>query len=639
IPAKRGDGAAARVEKPSSPDVLAVEVRMTSPATLRRALWSLTLAVLVGLPLAAPGLAQAASPPSQADAGLIGSGGAPLDSADVDHPTQPPLQGQSPQSGQVLRYGTPRQAQLLDAHVARMMPDVRAGLEPSPRWQKPLYPGAVALVARHGVIALHEAAGKALRYGSSSGVELPESEQIPMRRDTIFDMASISKQFTAVVAMQQVEDGLIELDDPVADHIPEFAQNGKQGVTLRHLLTHTAGLPPGLNLGPYPTIEERLAAVYAVGLRAAPGASYVYSDLSLIVLGKVLERVAGKPLDVLVAKGITEPLGLRDTMHNPPASLRPRIAPTEWQEGGRGLVWGEVHDRTSWLLGGTAGHAGVFSTAYDLAVFAQTLLNGGRHGDVAILRPESVREMWRNHNAALGEGAQRGLGFDMYRYSFMGPMATPGAVGHTGYTGPSWVIDPATDAFAILLTNRVHPHRSWSDVGPARRALGGHLARAIAVRPAEGNTAWFADNAPETGEPQVSTLTLPVRADQGAATLRFQYWWDTEPDEDVATLEVSSDQGATWAPAPITLGSGGAGQGADGTVSGYQGRRWLSASAELPAGATHVRWRYATDQQWLGRGVYVDAVQISTPERVVFDDSRPADQALWDPDGFTRSEN
>ena len=538
-----------------------------------------------------------------------------------------------PHAGRTLRHGTAQQAGLTAEHVAGIMPSVRAGLAPSPEWQRPLYPGAVVLVAHRGLIVEHGAVGHALRYAGSQGEELPPEQWLPMREDTIFDLASISKLFTAAVAMQQVEQGRIDLDAPVARYLPEFAQNGKDRVTLRHLLTHTAGLPPGLNLNPYPTIEERLAAVYAVAPRAEPGARYIYSDLSLIVVGKVLERVTGAPLDDLVRDGVSAPLDLRDTVHNPPEALRHRIAPTEWQEGGRELIWGEVHDRTSWLLGGTAGHAGVFGTARDLAVFAQTLLNGGRYGDVRILREESVAAMLTNWNAALGAGAERGLGFDIYKHSFMGAMATPGAAGHTGYTGTSLVLDPAAGSFAILLTNRVHPHRSWSDVGPVRRAVADHLARATPVRPVEGHSAWFSGMA----DGRAATLTLPLPRHDEPSTLKFGYWWDTEPGYDVATLEVSGDGGETWRPLPMTLRAGDVVRDSDGTVSGYQGRRWHQATAPLPAGATHLRWRYATDARYHGRGVYVDAVRVSTPERVVFEDSRPADQLLWRTDGFVLS--
>lgn len=543
-------------------------------------------------------------------------------------------------AGRTLQYGEPHQAGLLAEHVDRIVPDAAEFMEAGEGRPHPFYPGFVVLAARRGVIVEHDAGGHALRYAGSAGAELPRDEWIPMRDDTIFDMASISKLFTAVVTMQFVEQGLVDLDAPVARYIPEFAQNGKEAVTLRHVLTHTAGLPPGLNINPYPTVDERLAAIYAVELRAEPGTRYIYSDLSLIVVGKVLERVTGTPLDQLVREGISEPLDLRDTMHNPPASLRPRIAPTEWQEGGRELVWGEVHDRTSWLLGGTAGHAGVFSTAHDLAVFAQTLLNGGRYGAVRILRPESVQALWTNGNAHLGPGSQRGFGFDMYRHSFMGAMATPSTVGHTGYTGPSLVIDPAEDAFAILLTNRVHPTRAWApDIGQARRAVAGDLARAIAVHPAEGSTAWFADNAPEDGVARTTTLTLPVAPHDGRARLEFAFWWDTEACCDVVTLETTTGAEAGWTPLETSLRVGDEVAESDGEAAGYQGRRWHRATATLPPGTTQVRWRYDTDRWWLGRGVYVDAVRIRTADGVLFEDSRPADQALWRPDGFTRSSN
>ncbi|MGS2616066.1 serine hydrolase [Micromonospora sp. LZ34] len=542
--------------------------------------------------------------------------------------------------GRTLQYGTPQQAGLLAEDVARIAPDAATFTQPGPGRPYPSYPGFVALAARRGVIVEHTAGGHALRYAGSGGAELPRGDWILMREDTLFDMASISKLFTAVVTMQLVECGLIELDASVARYMPEFASNGKQAVTLRHLLTHTAGLPAGLNLNPYPTVAQRLAAIYAVPARAVPGTSYLYSDLSMIVVGKVLERVTGKPLDQLVREGISQPLGLRDTMHNPPAALRPRIAPTEWQEGDRGLIWGEVHDRTSWLLGGTAGHAGLFSTAHDLAVFAQTLLNGGRYGNTRILSQESVGAMWTNGNAHLGAGTQRGFGFDMYRHSFMGAMAGPSVVGHTGFTGTSLVIDPETEAFVILLTNRVHPTRAWApDIGQARRAVAGDLARAIAVRPAEGHTAWFADNGPEAGAPRTATLTLPLAPQDGPARLEFALWWDTEDCCDRLTIETTAEGGAGWTPLTLTLSAGSDGWESDGEIAGV-GRRWHRASAVLPAGTSQVRWRYATDNWWLGRGVYVDAVRIHTAsDGVLFEDSRPADAARWQADGFAPSPN
>ncbi|MCC8251568.1 beta-lactamase family protein [Saccharothrix sp. NEAU-S10] len=342
------------------------------------------------------------------------------------------------------------------------------------------FPGGVVLAARNGVIARHAAVGDALRYGAD-GAELPPDQRIPMREDTVFDVASISKLFTTVVALRLVERGLVDLDEPAARYLPEFGQNGKQDVTLKQLLTHTSGLPAGLALGSYPTVDQRLAAVYAVALRSQPGTRYVYSDLSLIVIGKVLERVTGRSLPDLVASEVTEPLGLRDTMFTPPESLRPRIAPTQYTGGSRGLIWGQVHDSTSWYLGGTAGHAGVFSTARDLAVFAQMLLNGGRYGDRRVLRADSVRAMTTNWNAAM-PGADRGLGLDVNKPAFMGMLATPYTVGHTGYTGTSLVIEPASRSFVLLLTNRVHPTAAGPATNPYRHLVADHLARAVLDR-------------------------------------------------------------------------------------------------------------------------------------------------------------
>ena len=377
---------------------------------------------------------------------------------------------------QRLRHGTARQAGLAAEHVDRLVPDVEAGLRTSPQ----AFPGGVVLGARNGVIARHAAVGDALRYGPD-GVELPPERRIPMREDTIFDVASISKLFTTAVALRLVERGLIDLDAPAARYLPEFGQNGKQDVTLKQLLTHVSGLPAGLALGSYPTVEQRLAAVYAVAPRSPPGTRYVYSDLSLIVVGKVLERVTGRSLPDLVATDVTGPLGLRDTMYNPPEELLPRIAPTQHVGGSRGLIWGQVHDSTSWYLGGTAGHAGVFSTARDLAVFAQALLNGGRYGDRRVLREDSVRAMTTNWNAAI-PGADRGLGLDVNKPAFMGLLATPHTVGHTGYTGTSLVIEPASRSFVLLLTNRVHPTAAGPATNPYRRAVADDLARAVLDR-------------------------------------------------------------------------------------------------------------------------------------------------------------
>ncbi|MEO3872780.1 serine hydrolase [Nonomuraea sp. B12E4] len=530
-----------------------------------------------------------------------------------------------------LRYGPARLAGLLPEYVDRIAPDAAAFMRPSPT--RPLYPGAVVIAGRDGVIATHEAMGEAVRYADSTPVELPPEQQIPMRRDTIFDLASVSKLFTSIVAVQQIERGRIGLDVPVTTYIPEFGASGKGGITVRHLLTHTSGLPSWIPLHTAPTLEARYAAVWNVVPASPPDTVYVYSDLNLITLGVIVERVTGKRLDAVVAEGLTGPLGMRDTGYNPDPALRPRIAATEFQtttEPDRGMVWGQVHDENAWSLGGVAGHAGVFSTAHDLAVLAQTLLNGGHYGRARVLSKDSVRLLLTNFNTAF-PGNSHGLGFELDQMWYMDGLSSPVTGGHTGYTGTSFVIDPLSGSFVILLTNRVHPSRDWGSNNPARRAVARDLALALPVRPAEGRDAWFSG----VGDARTATLTLPVGTPRGGR-LSFALWYDTEANSDLGSLEASTDGGATWSPVPMELSAGHHRWSSDGTFSGFQGRQWLRARAQLTAGTTGLRWRYASDALYQGRGVYVDEVRISGPG-VRFDDRSPRDAALFAADGWTRS--
>jgi CubicO group peptidase (beta-lactamase class C family) len=520
----------------------------------------------------------------------------------------------------LLRTGTPRQAHLLPEPLEQMSAILRSFLEPSP--ERPLYAGGVVLASRHGVVPVHDAAGKAVRYADAKS-ELPPEQQVPMRRDTIFDLASVTKTFTTLALMQQVEAGRVELDEPVATYLPDFAENGKEDVTVRHLLNHTGGLPAWLPLySAYPTVEERLAAVLAVEPRTEPGAKYVYSDLGMITLGLVVEEVTGQPLEQAIAEGITGPLGMADTMFNPPVALVDRIAATESQPWtGRQMVRGEVHDENAWSLGGVAGHAGLFSTARDLAVLARTLLNGGRHGETRILAEETVRAMLVNENTELPANGH-GLGFELDQRWYMDGLSSPVTFGHTGYTGTSVVIDPLSESFVILLTNRVHPTRDWGSNNPARRAVARDLARAIAVRPLEGRTAWF------SGVGDRRTVTLSTQELSGRR-LSFGLWYDTEAGYDVLHLQASTDGGETWEPLPFVLED--VDQTAtDGTVSGFGGRRWHTAEALLPADDVLVRWRYASDAANQGRGVYVDRVRV---------DGKPLDEGRLTADGWEQSAN
>ncbi|MBM0258909.1 serine hydrolase domain-containing protein [Micromonospora sp. 4G55] len=541
-----------------------------------------------------------------------------------------------------LRPGSAREVGLLPAPVDRLPADLAAYLQPTPDHPGyPAYAGAVVLAAKDGVVVQHAAVGTAVRYAAVGpppglvGVELPADQQIPMRPDTVFDLASVSKLFTTIVTMQQVERGRVDLDAPVARYVPEFAAGGKEAVTVRMLLTHTSGLPAFTPLwSRYPTPAERFAAALATPLAAPPGTRYVYSDLGLIALGVLVERVTGRPLADLVRDGVTAPLGMTDTGYNPGPELRSRIAATEYQPyAGRGMVWGEVHDENAWSLGGVAGHAGIFSTAADLSLLCQSLLNGGEYRGRRILRADTVRAMLVNYNAPLEAAypeSDRGLGFELNKHWYMMGLSSPVAFGHTGFTGTSIVIDPLSHSFVILLSNRVHPDRGWGSNNVARRAVARDLAEAMPVRP-RSREAWRAD----PRDLATVTLTAPLRrAAQGGGAASFLLWYDTEPRYDSTRFEVSTDGGRTWAPARMLLRHGDRRWTSDGTVTGYGGRAWWQVSVALPDQATHLRWSSSTDGSGQGRGVYVDRVVAGDRDGVLFD-GEGVDAALLVADGWS----
>ncbi|POX59559.1 serine hydrolase [Streptomyces sp. Ru62] len=564
-------------------------------------------------------------------AGTLAAGGAlALGTLPAGPAAAAPASGRHP----TLRHGSPERAGLLPAHLRQLVTDAEAFLAPSPR--HPWYAGAVLLAGRGATVALHEPIGMAVRYArydekTDTGVELPPEQQLPMTRDTVFDLASVSKLFTSLLAVQQIERGALALEGTVASYLPEFGRAGKQAVTIRQLLTHTSGFRAWIPLYNAPTYEEKLQLIWDEAPLNPPGTAYLYSDLNLISLQLVLEKITGRALDVLLRDEITGPLGLDSTRYNPPASWKPRIAATEdarkpWSGLDRGLVWGEVHDENAYSLGGVAGHAGVFANAWDLAVLGRTLLDGGRYGRTRILRPESVDLMFTDFNTAF-PGDEHGLGFELYQHWYMGAMATPRTAGHTGFTGTSLVLDPTTDSFLVVLGNSVHPVRTWRSGSAPRVAAGNHLARAVPVRPANGRTAWFSGMANATA----ATLTLPaLDTSSGAARLRCALWWDTEPRSDLVALESTTDGGATWHPVPFTTTRRG-GDPEDhpaGTVTGWSGRVWHRVAADLPADPRLVlRWRYTTDALYVGRGAYVDALRVESGGAVLFDGARPADAA------------
>ena len=368
-----------------------------------------------------------------------------------------------------LRHDTPERAGLDPEelrHLVREVHDLTTGDHP---WAA----GAVVVAGRGPVIAVEEAAGWAVRYSAydpetDQGVELPPASRVPTRVDTPFDLASVTKLFTSVAAMQQIERGTLGIDAKVGAYLPDFRAAARHGITVRQLLTHTSGLRPELPLYDCADDTERLSMLRTEAPVGEQG-EYVYSDLNLLLLQFVLERVTGRTLDVLIHDGITRPLGMTSTDFGP----SPGAAATEderrpWAKADRGMLRGVVHDENAWALGGVAGHAGLFSTARDLAIFCRTLLAGGSYGPARILGSDYVELLL----------TPPGLGFGVDQAWFMGELAGRGAVGHTGFTGTSVVLDPATDTFLVLLANTVHPRRRPADSGP-RAAAGTRVARAV----------------------------------------------------------------------------------------------------------------------------------------------------------------
>ncbi|SFW58983.1 serine hydrolase domain-containing protein [Amycolatopsis australiensis] len=486
----------------------------------------------------------------------------------------------------------------------------------------PHFSGAVGLLAHDGVVVDRYAAGGALRYADAKGTELPADQQVPMKNDTIFDMASISKLFTSIAVLQLAERGQLTIDTPVSRFFPEFATGDKAAVTVKMLLTHTSGFDadpvPSLWAG-YPDIPARRQAVLDSPLKNKPGTTYLYSDINLLTLGFIVEKLTGQTLDRVVHDRITAPLGMADTGYNPPASKLDRIAATEFEANPpRGMVRGSVHDENAWSLGGVAGHAGVFSTAGDMAVLAQTILNGGSYRGHRILGAETVRQMLTNYNQQFPDDSH-GLGFELDQPWYMGALASPVTAGHTGFTGTTLVIDPESRSFAILLTNRVHPSRSWGSINPARQVWATSLARAMAVRPMVGKDAWTST----LGNASVATLsTQPFTTQSDHARVSFYAFVDTEGPTDPLELQASTD-GVNWQPIAVSVSGPGAPSGDVTSLSGHGHRAWWKASGVVPQGpSVRLRWRYSTDPNYTGRGVSVDGVKVTESGRSLLDGER-----------------
>jgi CubicO group peptidase (beta-lactamase class C family) len=333
-------------------------------------------------------------------------------------------------------------------------------------------PGAALAVGRYGRLVHVQG------YGRTDWREdAPE-----VTEGTLWDLASLTKVVgTTTAAMILEEEGRLALDRTVASYLPEFNDPAKAAITLRQLLEHRGGLEAFAPLyREFRGREQYLEQINRRPSKRAPGTETEYSDWDLILLQLIIERITAQPLDHFLQERLFRPLGMHDTGFNPDPSLKPRIAATEIQEWRGGKVHGEVHDENAWALGGVAGHAGLFSSARDLAIFAQMLLNGGSYGGVRILRPETIARWTARQNA----GSSRALGWDTPSPgSSAGQYMSPNSFGHTGFTGTSIWIDPRRDLFVILLSNRVNPTRENRKIFPVRRAVADEVQEAVIDAP------------------------------------------------------------------------------------------------------------------------------------------------------------
>ena len=332
-------------------------------------------------------------------------------------------------------------------------------------------PGAVLLVGHNGRVV----------YRKAYGMRSLEPSRSRMTVDTIFDLASVTKVVaTTTAVMQLVQSGRVRLDDPVAKYIPEFAQNDKDDITVRDLLTHYSGLPPGLDLShPWTGRDTGYSMAFAVTPIAPPESRFIYSDVDFVVLGALVERVSGQSLDVYCEQNIFTPLGMSQTRFLPPSSWLPRIAPTQYDEHNH-MLHGVVHDPTVRRMGGVAGEAGLFSTADDLAKFAQALLSG-----TSILSPLAVEKMTTPQQPP-NASTLRGLGWDIDSplSSNRGEFLPVGSFGHSGFTGTSLWVDPTTNTYIILLANAVHPRGQGSAIS-LRSRVATAVAAALKLTPTE----------------------------------------------------------------------------------------------------------------------------------------------------------
>lgn len=334
-------------------------------------------------------------------------------------------------------------------------------------------PGGVLAVGRYGRIVYMKGFGRQDTAKSSASVD----------ENTMYDMASLTKVIaTTTAAMMLEESGQLDLDRTVASYLPEFNAPDKAPITMRMVVTHRGGLEAFAALyKEFKGRDQYLTQINARPLKSVPGTETVYSDWDMILTQLVIERITGMTLDRFVSEKIFNPLGMTSTMFIPDsAQFFARIAPTEIDTARGGLVHGKVHDENAWAMGGVSGHAGLFSTAKDLTVFAQMLLNGGEYNGVRIVKPATVAR-W---TAPQSRTSSRALGWDTpSKGSSAGNYFSQRSFGHTGFTGTSIWIDPEKNLFVILLTNRVNPTRDNNRHVQLRRAVADAAQMAITDAP------------------------------------------------------------------------------------------------------------------------------------------------------------
>ncbi len=342
-----------------------------------------------------------------------------------------------------------------------------------------LSPGGVLAVGRHGRL-VHLKSYGFTDYG-------PSGTTTTTTTSTIYDVASLTKVVaTTTAAMMLEEQGRLNLDEPVATYLPDFVDGeaAKASITVRMLLTHRGGLEAYAPLyKEFRGREEYLEQIARRPLKARPGTETIYSDWDMVLLQLVIERIIGQPLDVFASERIFQPLGLRETMFRPDttnADLRRRIAPTAVDTLRGGLLWGVVHDGNAWAMGGVSGHAGLFSSARDLASFAQMMLNGGTYDGVRLLRPATIAR-WTVPQSG---GSSRAYGWDTpATESSAGDYFSPRSFGHTGFTGPMMWIDPERGLFVVLVTNRVNSRGVSQLHTPVRQQISNVVQAAVVDAP------------------------------------------------------------------------------------------------------------------------------------------------------------